>query len=74
MVCPVTLMGQWADELADKTKGRLKVLLHHGNRRSKDPADLAACNIIVGTGGNLACCLQGNTGGVPRHTDGPVGR
>lgn len=49
MVCPVTLMGQWADELADKTKGRLKVLLHHGNRRSKDPADLAGYDIVLVT-------------------------
>ena len=49
VVCPVTLMGQWADELADKTKGRLKVLLHHGTRRSKDPADLAGYDIVLVT-------------------------
>ncbi len=42
-------MGQWADELADKAKGRLKVLLHHGPRRSKDPKDLAAYDIVLVT-------------------------
>ena len=48
-MCPVTLMGQWADELADKTEGRLKVLLHHGAKRSKVPADLAGYDIVLVT-------------------------
>ena len=42
-------MGQWAEELADKAKGRLKVLLHHGPKRSKDPKDLAAYDIVLVT-------------------------
>ncbi|KAL0020479.1 hypothetical protein WJX77_009137 [Trebouxia sp. C0004] len=49
VVCPVSLMGQWAEELADKAKGRLKVLLHHGPKRSKDPKDLAAYDIVLVT-------------------------
>ena len=49
MVCPVSLMGRWADELADKAKGCLKVLLHHGPKRSKDPKDLAAYDIVLVT-------------------------
>ena len=49
MVCPVSLMGQWAEELADKAKGRLTVLLHHGPKRSKDPKDLAAYDIVLVT-------------------------
>ena len=42
-------MGQWAEELADKAKGRFKVLLHHGPKRSKDPKDLAAHDIVLVT-------------------------
>ena len=49
MVCPVTLMGQWADELADKTGGSLKVLTHHGTKRTKDPKDLADYDIVLVT-------------------------
>ena len=40
-------MGQWADELADKAKGNLKVLLHHGPKRTKQPSDLAWSYDIV---------------------------
>ena len=49
MVCPVSLMGQWADELADKAKGNLKVLLHHGPKCTKDPADLIGYDIVLVT-------------------------
>ena len=49
MVCPVTLMGQWADELANKTEGRLKVLLHHGAKRSKNPADVVDYDVVLVT-------------------------
>ncbi len=45
----MSLMGQWADELADKAKGRLRVLLHHGPKRSRDPKDLAANDIVLVT-------------------------
>ena len=49
MVCPVSLMGQWAEELADKTAGSLKVLMHHGTKRSKDPKDLAEYDVVLVT-------------------------
>ena len=49
VVCPVTLMGQWATELADKTNGRLKVLMHHGVKRSRDPKDLLEHDVVLVT-------------------------
>lgn len=42
-------MGQWADELADKTAGSLKVLTHHGPKRSKDPKDLVNYDVVLVT-------------------------
>ena len=42
-------MGQWAEELADKTAGSLKVLMHHGPKRSKDPKDLAEYDVVLVT-------------------------
>lgn len=42
-------MGQWAEELADKARGCLKVLLHHGPKRSTDPKDLSAYDIVLVT-------------------------
>lgn len=49
MVCPVSLMGQWAQELADKTGGSLKVLMHHGQKRSRHPKDLAEYDVVLVT-------------------------
>lgn len=49
MVCPVSLMGQWAQELADKTGRSLKVLMHHGQKRSKRPKDLAEYDVVLVT-------------------------
>ena len=42
-------MGQWADELADKTGGSLKVLMHHGAKRSRDPQDLVDHDVVLVT-------------------------
>ncbi len=42
-------MGQWASELADKTDGHLKVLLHHGPKRSKNPQDLLDYDVVLVT-------------------------
>ena len=42
-------MGQWADELADKTAGSLKVLMHHGAKRSRNPKDLAEYDVVLVT-------------------------
>ncbi len=49
VVCPVSLMGQWATELADKTNGCLKVLVHHGLKRSRDPKDLLDYDVVLVT-------------------------
>lgn len=42
-------MGQWADELADKAGGSLKVLTHHGPKRAKDPEDLVDYDVVLVT-------------------------
>jgi SNF2 family DNA or RNA helicase len=49
VVCPVSLMGQWATELADKTNGRLKVLMHHGLKHRRDPKDLLDYDVVLVT-------------------------
>jgi len=48
-VCPVTLMGQWAAELAAKTAGRLKVLTHYGPKRSTNPMELLDYDVVLTT-------------------------
>lgn len=42
-------MGQWSEELADKTGGTLKVLMHHGTKRSREPKDLAGHDVVLVT-------------------------
>ena len=49
VVCPVSLMGQWASELADKSGGRLRVLSHHGPKRSTRPQDLVGYDVVLVT-------------------------
>lgn len=49
VVCPVTPMGQWAEELAAKTGGRLKVLTHYGPKRSTNPMELLDYDVVLTT-------------------------
>ena len=48
-MCPVTLMGQWATELAAKTGGHLKVLTHYGPKRSTNPMELLDYDVVLTT-------------------------
>ena len=34
IVCPVSLMTQWKDEIEKKADGRLRVLIHHGKGKA----------------------------------------
>lgn len=47
VVCPLSLVGQWADEIKKMTK--LTVLKHHGNARTTDPQALRRHNVVVTT-------------------------
>ncbi|KAJ3560995.1 hypothetical protein NP233_g10474 [Leucocoprinus birnbaumii] len=47
VVCPLSLVGQWADEIKKMTK--LTVLKHHGTTRTTDPAQLRKHNVVVTT-------------------------
>jgi len=47
VVCPLSLVGQWADEIKRMTK--LTVLKHHGNSRMTDPATLQKHKVVVTT-------------------------
>ena len=42
-------MGQWAEELAAKTGGRLKVLTHYGPKRSTNPMELLDYDVVLTT-------------------------
>jgi SNF2 family DNA or RNA helicase len=35
VVCAVSLVGQWADEAAQRTNGSLRILQYHGQGRYK---------------------------------------
>lgn len=47
VVCPLALVGQWADEIKKMTK--LTVLKHQGTSRTNDPIVLRRHNIVVTT-------------------------
>lgn len=47
VVCPVSLVMQWANEVYTKTRPHLKVFVHHGPNRADDPLDLLDYDVIV---------------------------
>ncbi|XP_006300585.2 helicase-like transcription factor CHR28 isoform X1 [Capsella rubella] len=51
IVCPTSVMRQWADELHKKvtSEANLSVLVYHGSSRTKDPHELAKYDVVVTT-------------------------
>jgi SNF2 family DNA or RNA helicase len=51
VVCPASVMKQWANELTDKVgeSNKLSVLVYHGGSRTKDPSELAKYDVVVTT-------------------------
>nr|CAB3461125.1 unnamed protein product [Digitaria exilis] len=51
IVCPASILKQWANELADKVSegAKLSVLVYHGGLRTKDPRELAKYDVVVTT-------------------------
>lgn len=51
VVCPASILRQWARELDDKVveEAKLKVLVYHGGNRTKDPAELASFDVVLTT-------------------------
>ncbi|XP_010476002.1 PREDICTED: helicase-like transcription factor CHR28 isoform X2 [Camelina sativa] len=51
IVCPTSLMRQWADELRKKVtlEANLSVLVYHGGSRTKDPHELAKYDVVITT-------------------------
>ncbi|KAK1383076.1 putative SWI/SNF-related matrix-associated actin-dependent regulator of chromatin subfamily A member 3-like 2 [Heracleum sosnowskyi] len=55
IVCPMTLLGQWKDEIeAHSQPGSLSIYLHYGQTRSKDSKLLARNDVVLTTYGVLA--------------------
>ncbi|KAK6282168.1 hypothetical protein POUND7_015993 [Theobroma cacao] len=51
VVCPASVLRQWARELDDKVaeESKLSVLIYHGGSRTKDPAELAKYDVVLTT-------------------------
>jgi SNF2 family DNA or RNA helicase len=55
VVCPLTLLEQWASEIRSHTKpGTLSVYTYHGSERSRDPAYLSTFDVVLTTYATLA--------------------
>ncbi|KAJ8092278.1 hypothetical protein PM082_023881 [Marasmius tenuissimus] len=48
VVCPLALIGQWAEEIEKITKG-LVVVKHHGGSRTANPNDLQKADVVITT-------------------------
>ncbi|XP_061362746.1 helicase-like transcription factor CHR28 isoform X2 [Gastrolobium bilobum] len=50
VVCPASVLRQWARELDDKVgEEKLSVLIYHGGNRTKDPVELAKFDVVLTT-------------------------
>lgn len=51
VVCPASVLRQWARELEEKVaeEAKLGVLIYHGGSRTKDPVELAKYDVVVTT-------------------------
>lgn len=51
VVCPASVLRQWARELDEKVgeENKLSVLVYHGGTRTKNPAELARYDVVVTT-------------------------
>ncbi|TVU16171.1 hypothetical protein EJB05_39722, partial [Eragrostis curvula] len=51
VVCPASVLKQWASELSAKVTetAKLSVLVYHGGTRTRDPNELAAYDVVVTT-------------------------
>lgn len=51
VVCPASVLRQWARELDDKVgeTSKLSVLIYHGGSRTKDPVQLAKYDVVLTT-------------------------
>ncbi|KAL5722646.1 Helicase-like transcription factor chr28 [Ranunculus cassubicifolius] len=64
VVCPASVLRQWARELDDKVTDshKLSVLIYHGGTRTKDPLELARHDVVLTTYAIVA-------NEVPKHVD-----
>lgn len=49
VVCPVSLVHQWAREITSKTSPQLKVVVWHGSSRTKREADIMRADVVITT-------------------------
>lgn len=51
VVCPASVVRQWARELDDKVsdEAKLSVLVYHGGNRTRDPVELSKYDVVVTT-------------------------
>ncbi|OVA10723.1 SNF2-related [Macleaya cordata] len=51
VVCPASILHQWAKELDDKVSdgAKLSVLIYHGSTRTKNPVELAKYDVVLTT-------------------------
>ena len=54
VVCPLSLLSQWVDEIDKHAPGALSVGMYYGNDRTKSAAALAAHDVIITSYGVLA--------------------
>jgi len=66
IVCPLSVLSNWEQQIQEHTDGSLKVYRFHGPGRITDPAFLAQQDVVVTTFGTLAAEGPGGAGALGR--------
>ena len=62
LVVPLALADQWRREVMEKTN--LKVYVHHGPKRERDPSRIARWDIVITTYDTVSSEWSGGKGGL----------
>ncbi|KAL5994539.1 hypothetical protein ACLOJK_024592 [Asimina triloba] len=63
VVCPMSLLGQWNDELeAHSEQGAISVLVHYGGDRTSNPTMLSKYDVVLTTYGVLTASYKNGLG------------
>ncbi|XP_026460206.1 helicase-like transcription factor CHR28 [Papaver somniferum] len=72
IVCPTSILCQWAQELDDKVAdgAKLSVLVYHGSNRTKDHVKLAKYDVVLTTYAVVANAFPKEDGEIDDEVDG----
>lgn len=68
IVCPLSVLQQWHEEIGNHTGGALSVYVYHGASRTRDPNFLSSHDVVLTTFATLAAEVPPDSSKTPKRT------